>query len=361
MTKSIYLHIPFCIKKCAYCSFISGTNLDLMSIYTDKLCEEIKKFYDKTLLNTVYFGGGTPSLLELSQVEKILSLLNFDENTEITLEVNPKTVDLNKLKGLKSLGINRISLGVQSFNDTLLKAAGRIHTSEDALKTIDEIRLAGFKNLSIDLIYGLPFDNIENWKNTLKQAKSLELEHISLYGLKIEEGTPFYSNPPKNLPDEDTQALMYEIAMEELSDFYHYEFSNFAKDKNHPSRHNLTYWNLAPYWGFGLGASGFVNLKRYINETNLKNYLDNPIKEKNYEPKDMQKLLEEYIFLGFRKQEGIILKEINEKFQIDFEKKYQKILEKYLKTNHLETTKEGYKLTREGVLVSNYILCDFID
>ena len=229
-------------------------------------------------------------------------------------------------------------------------------------RTIEELLKNKKENEKINFIIGFDaFIDIENWKNTLKQAKSLELEHISLYGLKIEEGTPFYSNPPKNLPDEDTQALMYEIAMEELSDFYHYEFSNFAKDKNHPSRHNLTYWNLAPYWGFGLGASGFVNLRRYINETNLKNYLDNPIKEKNYEPKDMQKLLEEYIFLGFRKQEGIILKEINEKFQIDFEKKYQKILEKYLKTNHLKKTKEGYKLTKQGVLVSNYILCDFID
>lgn len=358
MTKSIYLHIPFCIKKCAYCSFISGTNLDLMSIYTDKLCEEIKKFYDKTLLNTVYFGGGTPSLLELSQIEKILSLFNFDENTEITLEVNPKTVDLNKLKGLKSLGINRISLGVQSFNDTLLKAAGRIHTSEDALKTIDEIRLAGFKNLSIDLIYGLPFDNIENWKNTLKQAKSLELEHISLYGLKIEEGTPFYSNPPKNLPDNDTQADMYEMALEVFNDYCHYEFSNFAKAKDFFSRHNLNYWNVEPYWGFGVAAAGFTGNKRYENENDFEKYLKNPTSDKNFYKTN---LLEEHIFLGFRKSEGINKKEISEKFSIDFDEKYANQLDKFISNGLIQKTLHGYKLTKTGVMLSNLVLCEFLD
>ena len=358
MPKSVYIHIPFCVQKCAYCSFLSGLNPRSVSLYTDGLIQEIKKFYTGNLLNTIYIGGGTPSLLSAFELEKILQCFNFDNKTEITLEANPKTCDLKKLKDFYSLGINRISLGVQSFDDKILKTVKRIHSAKDALMTIDNIKLAGFENFSIDLMYALPFQNLKIWQDTLNKAKEISPPHISLYGLKIEQGCEFYLNPPENLPDNDLEADMYEAALEAFKNYKHYEFSNFAKNKKFFSRHNLTYWKLLPYWGFGLGASGFVYKKRYQNECELKNYLKNPVKKKTY---CRTNLLEECIFLGFRKSEGINKEKINKAFSIDFDKKYAKVLEKFISSGHIQKTLHGYKLTKEGVMLSNSVLCEFLD
>ena len=358
MPKSVYIHIPFCLKKCAYCSFLSGLKLDYASVYVEKLIEEINFFYKGEKLNTIYFGGGTPSLLEIKDIERILTCFNFDKKTEITLEANPKTVDLEKLKQLRSLGINRISLGVQSFNDNLLKIINRAHNSKEALKTIENITLAGFDNYSIDLIYGLPEQDLKNWQKTLKIAKDINPLHISLYGLKIEKGCDFYLNPPKNLPDDDMQADMYEMALNEFESYYHYEFSNFARKQKYISKHNMTYWNIKPYWGFGLGASGFIRNKRYQNEIDIEKYLKNPTEKKHYESSN---LLEEHIFLGFRKTKGIRTDKINKIFNIDFDKKYKNQLEKFQKLNCIQKTLHGYKLTKRGVMLSNCVLCEFLD
>ncbi len=358
MPKSVYIHIPFCTKKCNYCSFLSGINPCYKSIYIEKLILEIKNFYKGEILQTVYFGGGTPSLLEPFEVEKILKCFNYNEKTEITLEANPKTCNLNKLKAFYNLGINRISLGVQSFNNEILKTAGRIHNSDDALKSIENIKLAGFENFSIDLMYGLATQTLKIWQNTLDIAKKLSPPHISLYGLKIEQGCNFYLYPPKNLPDEDMQADMYEMALETFGNYYHYEFSNFAAEKNFCSKHNLTYWNIKPYWGFGLGSSGFVNNRRYENEADFDKYIENPTAQKKFYKTN---LLEEHIFLGFRKFEGINIEEINKIFSIDFNKKYAAQLEKFISSGHIQKTLQGYKLTKSGVMLSNTVLCEFLD
>ena len=358
MPKSVYIHIPFCLKKCAYCSFLSGLNPRCSGVYTDGLVKEIKNFYRGEKLNTLYFGGGTPSLLSVDEIQKILKCFKTDEKTEITLEVNPKTCDKEKLKAFKNAGVNRISLGVQSFDDKLLKIAGRTHSAKEALQSIENIVSAGFENYSIDLIYGLPSQSLEMWHKTLDKAKSLMPPHISLYGLKIDKGCDFYKNPPKDLPDDDLQADMYEAAVEVFAKYRHYEFSNFARSFLFRSRHNLTYWNLAPYYGFGLGASGFSGTFRYQNECNFEEYLKNPAKEKLYERTN---LLEEHIFLGFRKSSGININKINRIFKIDFDKKYALQLEKFLTLGLIQKTLHGYKLTLKGVMLSNSVLCEFLD
>ena len=370
--KSAYIHIPFCKRKCNYCAFTSFAALNLIDDYVKKLILEIKHFYDGTPLETLYFGGGTPSLLNIKHIEKILKLFKFSNSPEITIEVNPDSVDLNYFAALKDIGINRISIGVQSFDDDVLRAIGRIHTSNRAKDTVYLAQDVGF--VSIDLIYGLPMPDspeyrgkntkkhhLKLWENTLEDALALDVEHISLYGLKIEDNTIFSKNPPKALPDEDLQADMYEFAIEYLSKNYElYEVSNFAKSKKYYSKHNLNYWNEGSYYGFGVSAAGFLNNIRYQNTKNFREYIENPTCAKEMEALTPENMLEETIFLGFRKMEGININKINENFRLDFNKKYEKILDKFLSTGHIEKTETGYKLTIKGVLISNVILSEFL-
>ena len=229
MINCVYLHIPFCEKKCNYCAFCSYATLKNKDEYVSSLLKEIKFHYKNNYLNTIYFGGGTPSLLDNSDIERILNCFNYDKNTEVTLEANPNSLDKNKLMFYKNIGINRLSLGVQSFNDDILSLIGRCHSSKDIYRTIEDIKNLEFDNYSIDLMYGLPSQNLEDWKKTLLKALEINPPHISLYGLKIEKGTIFYKNLPENLPDDDIQSKMYNLAIEILADKYlHYEFSNFA-------------------------------------------------------------------------------------------------------------------------------------
>lgn len=360
MVKSAYIHIPFCRQKCRYCSFVSYTNPDFISQYLSALENEIKHFYKNENLNTVYLGGGTPSILETKQIAKILSLLNFSSSSEITMELNPENLNKKYFEEIKNSGINRLSFGCQSFDSKILKNIGRKHTPSDvefALKTAQD---TGFENISLDFIYGLPEQSLKKFTDDLVRAKNLNIQHISLYGLKIDEGCYFYDNPPNNIADEDLQAKMYLSAIEIFSDFEHYEISNFAK-QNFYSRHNLNYWDNENYYGFGAAAHGYVGDIRYSNKTDLKEYINNPI-EKDFEHIiTKQEKLEEEIFLGFRKMSGINTGKINKKFNIDFEKNYSEILTKYLKSGHLKKTDYGYKLTNEGILVSNIILSEFIN
>ena len=361
MIKCIYLHIPFCQKKCNYCSFCSFTLLKEKENYINSLLKEINSYYNFEYLSTLYFGGGTPSLLDAGDFERILKTFNFDLMTEITLEINPNTVDMLKLKQLKNLGINRLSVGVQCFDDKILKLIGRNHTSKEIFKCIDDINKAGFDNFSIDIIYGLPTQTLKHWENTLDNIKDINPKHISLYGLKIEKGTYFYKFLPKNLPDMDTQAKMYEMATEKLEKNYlHYEFSSFAKNKDYISKHNSACWNRYDYWGFGLSASGFVNNRRYTNTTNFKNYLKNP-NQKLWENLSVQQQLEEEIFLGLRLYEGIDFELINKKYNINIKEKYFSLFEKFTKEGFMKYTKNGIKLTKKGILVSNMIMCEFIE
>ncbi len=385
--KSTYIHIPFCRKKCAYCAFTSFAGLNFINDYVKKLTSEIKHFYKGSPLETLYIGGGTPSLLEIKHFEKILSLFNFAPGAEITVELNPESTDLKLLSALYKMGVNRLSIGVQTFDEDILKDIGRLHTVKKAKDTVYLAQDTGFENISIDLIYGLPKQNLKLWEFDLKEALGLDIQHISLYGLKIEEGTLFYKQKPKHLQDDsiqdDLQADMYEFAVSflEKEGFKLYEISNFAKQsaeettkntsnqnteqsgKNLPefaSRHNLNYWNEGEYFGFGISASGFVCGTRYQNTTNFKEYMENKLPTRETSILTDQERLEETIFLGFRKRDGINIYNINEKFNIDFDQKYAAIIKKFLNSGHLEKTQNGYRLTLSGILVSNLILSEFL-
>lgn len=358
---STYIHIPFCKQKCKYCSFVSYPKIGLIEEYLTALKQEILNRYKGETLKTLYLGGGTPSLLTPEQINSILELFNLSENTEITVELNPETVDFQYLMDLKNIGINRLSFGCQTFDDEVLQLIGRRHNSQDVKNAVKYSKDAGFTNISLDFIYGLPNQTIEMFENDLKTAIKLDIEHISLYGLKIDENCYFAENPPENLPDEDIQADMYLKAIEILkqNDFEHYEISNFSK-KGFNSRHNLNYWDNNTYYGFGCSAHGYENGIRYANEKNLEKYIQNPIIPKESHALTEQEKLEEEIFLGFRKMSGINVDEINKKFSINFTQKYGKILKKYLSLKYLAETNTGFKLTDEGILISNVILAEFL-
>lgn len=361
MIKSAYIHIPFCEKKCNYCSFCSFSLIKKKNDYINALLKEVKFLYKNEKLETIYFGGGTPSLLNSNDIKKILDELNYDKNTEITLELNPHNITQSKLKEFKEIGINRLSIGLQSFDDELLKIIGRTHNSKEALFVTDEIKKIGFDNFSIDLIYGLPNQTLKKWRETLDYAIKINPKHISLYGLKIENGTYFKKFPPKNLPDEDMQAKMYKLAIKKLNKlFIHYEFSNFAKENKYISKHNSCYWKCQNYYGFGLSASGYIENKRYTNTFNFSDYINNP-SAKNYQILTVEEQIEEEIFLGLRLLKGIDFNYINQKFNIDIYKKYKPEFDKNISQGLMKKTENGVKLTQIGILLSNEILCDFIN
>lgn len=360
MIKNAYIHIPFCKSKCNYCSFTSFTKPDLIEQYVCSLKNEIEHFYEHEKLNTLYFGGGTPSLLSIAQLEEILNLFSFEFCAEITLEANPNDLSAKYLDNILNIGINRLSIGVQTFNDNILKIIGRRHSSSEAFEAVLLAKKAGFNNISIDLIYGLPNQTIENFKNDLEIAVSLPVQHLSFYGLKIEEGCRFYDNSPKNLPNIDLQADMYELLCEFLKKhcFEHYEISNFSKN-GFNSRHNLNYWNNNSYYGFGISAHGFDNNVRYSNKNNLDDYFNNPLEHDSSYILSEDEKLEEEIFLGFRKGSGIDIQDVNNKFGINFEEKYSNILKKY--ETFFIRTNFGYAFNTKGFLISNEILSEFIN
>jgi len=359
LVKSVYIHIPFCLSKCRYCSFISFNKLEKKTGYLYSLLKEIDYYYKEENLDTIYFGGGTPSLFSVNELKKILDKFNYSNNTEITIEVNPDSVNFEYLRGFKVVGFNRLSIGSQSFDDEILKIIGRRHNSEQIFQTIDWAKQAGFNNISVDLIYGLPNQTLDIFEKDLDKINTLDIQHVSLYGLKIEEGCYFYNNYPENIADEDLQADMYLKAIEKLEKFEHYEISNFAKN-GCESKHNLNYWKENEYYGFGVAAHGFVDGVRYSNYCTLEEYMDNPISHEFGKFLTEQEQLEESIFLGFRISKGININEINSRFNINFCEKYKKVLDKYTETGHIIKTNLGYCLSNEGFLLSNLILAEFI-
>lgn len=360
MTKNVYIHIPFCKSKCNYCSFVSFSKLELKEQYIEALISQIKSEYIGEEIETLYFGGGTPSLLTVDEFRNLIELFNLADNPEITVEVNPDSIDLAYFKGLKSLGINRISIGSQTFDNKILTIIGRRHNAEQIKTAVKMAKDAGFNNISLDLIYGLPEQNLSGFETDLAQAIGLNVQHISLYGLKIEEGCYFYKNPPEHLPPNlDEQADMYLKAVEILKNegFEHYEISNFSlSDFN--SKHNLNYWENNSYCGLGCSASGYVDEVRYTNQTDLEEYIKTPLEKISKQKLSEQEILEEAIFLGLRKISGINIEEINQQFGIDFNQKYAKILNKY--SQFFAKTSKGWTLSLEGVLISNNILSEFI-
>lgn len=360
MVESAYIHIPFCKQKCKYCSFVSFTNTAMMLGYTYALLKDIDTNYQGEDLKTLYFGGGTPSLMDIASLKKIINKFKLSPSAEITLELNPDDADLNYLKQLREIGFNRISMGSQTFDDSILEMIGRRHTSEQTIRAVELAKEAGFENISLDLIYGLPTQTLESLEKDLKIITELDIQHISTYGLKIEENSFWGKNPPDNIPDEDNQADMYLLINNYLESkgFLRYEISNFAKE-NFESRHNLNYWKNSEYYGFGVAAHGYVDGIRYNNYSVLEKYMDKPYLHEQGHFVTHEEKLEEEIFLGFRKEAGIDIKKIDKDFDIDFEKKYQSVLNKFV-PQYIQKTSQGYKLTLEGVLLSNNILCEFV-
>ncbi len=364
MSKGLYIHIPFCLQKCKYCDFISFT-VGNKEAYIDALKKELS-MYVNTEIDSVFIGGGTPTVLSYSLMEKLLKYINntfkLAKDTEWSIEANPKTVNEEKLSLMREMGVNRISIGVQSFNDVELQRIGRIHTAEDA---IDTIKLAKkyFENINIDLISALPGQNINSFRNTLNTAIALEPAHISCYSLILEEGTPLYNEhiaSPLNIPDEDAERDMYEMAVGMLGDagYKRYEISNFAK-AGRESRHNLKYWQCEDYIGAGLAAHSLIDGIRYENTDDIESYLSgNALKEKIV--LTLSDMISEYIIMAFRLEKGISSKQFKAKFDIDFEKEYKMQLERFISLGLIEKTIEGYHLTNEGISLSNSVLCEFV-
>ena len=377
MVENAYIHIPFCKSKCAYCSFVSFNRLEKITGYVYALLKDISDNYCGEKLRTLYFGGGTPSLLPIDLLSKIIKKFKFQNNYELTMEINPDDANLEYFSALKTLGVNRLSLGSQTFDDKILKLIGRRHDSNAIVNAVKLAKEAGFTNISVDLIYGLPLQTLDSLKNDLEKFLELDIQHISTYGLKIEEGSKFsryYScNRPAPtlalprgegtteicLPDDDAQADMYELINNTLekNGYYRYEVSNFAKS-GYESKHNLNYWDNNEYYGFGCAAHGYVDGIRYSNYSTLDEYMAKPSTHELGHTLSQQEKLEEEIFLGFRKRSGIDVNRIKERFGIDFNSKYKNILDKY--NEFIEPTPNGYTLNLKGVLISNLILSEFI-
>ena len=361
MPKSCYIHIPFCSgNKCKYCSFVSFNKIELITGYIYSLLKEISENYVGEKLNTLYFGGGTPSLVPVELFNKIIKKFSLSDNTEVTIELNPENGSEEYLSRLRELGFNRLSIGSQTFDDELLKFIGRRHNSKDIINSVENAKKAGFNNISVDLIYGLPNQTLDGIKNDLDKFLELEIQHVSTYGLKIESNSFWGKNLPKNIPDDDIQADMYEKINEILSsnNFFRYEVSNFAKS-GFESRHNLNYWNNEEYYGFGVSAHGYVEGMRYSNYCTLEKYMEKLSCREFGKILTEHEKLEEEIFLGFRKTEGINIEKIKTKFNVNFEKKYYHILQQY--SDYFEKTKNGYAFNLKGTMLSNEILQEFID
>lgn len=358
MNSGIYIHIPFCVKKCNYCDFNSFDNInELKDSYVDTLIKEIESKKPDNY-DTVFIGGGTPTSLPLPQLLKIVDLAAAD-NCEFTVEVNPATVNKDGFAALKNAGVNRISFGLQSAKDDELKLLGRIHTYKDFLYSYSDARKAGFENINIDVMFSLPNQTIQKFSHTLNVISDLSPEHISCYSLIIEEGTPFYEMPLE-LPSEDTDREMYIYCVNFLKSkgYNHYEISNFSKD-GFECRHNIKYWNRTPYYGFGAGAHSLINNTRYENSYDVKQYVNkNKVSETILNIKDIKN---EYVFLGLRMTNGINLSEYEKIFNEDFAEKHKRLILKYQYRNFCEIKDGRFFLTLDGISVSNTILSDFTE
>ncbi|HIW21822.1 MAG TPA: radical SAM family heme chaperone HemW [Candidatus Dorea intestinavium] len=355
----LYLHIPFCVKKCNYCDFPSGPS-------TKKVQEEyvkqlIKKIEDKRdfakdyEVSTIFVGGGTPTILATSLLdqifEKVFAVFKVNKKAEITTEMNPGTGNLTYLKELKKMGINRLSLGLQSTNDLELLKLGRIHTYEDFLRTFKEAREVGFDNINVDLMSAIPEQTIASWIQSLKHIARIAPEHISAYSLIVEEGTPFYEMEQKhllNLPNEEDERRMYKetnIILKEYG-YHRYEISNYAKE-GYECQHNLGYWERKEYLGLGYQAASLINNKRFVEGEEA-------------EVLTIKNQMEEFMFLGLRKMVGISSREFYKTFNKEIHHVYGKVL-KDLKHKKLIRESKGYiALTEKGIDLSNYVLSEFL-
>ena len=371
----LYLHIPFCVKKCAYCDFLSfPSGQELQRRYAKRLMEDIDcmgKKYGDIPVDTIFIGGGTPSVPESRLIVDLMEHVNhafqISDGAEISMEANPGTVTREKLKEYRRAGINRISFGLQSANDRELKLLGRIHTWAEFLESFALARECGFTNLNIDLMSALPGQTCESWKDTMKRVTDLEPEHISAYSLIIEEGTPFgekYGSEEgrKLLPDEDSEREMYHETKRFLREcgYERYEISNYAKP-GRECRHNIGYWTGVPYLGLGLGASSYMNGSRFAVSSDMQQYLG----EKPGTFTDLEKLTkkdmeEEFFYVGLRMVSGVSLTEFKKRFGVSAQEVYPGLMETFVAEKAAEFQGDRFVLTDYGLDVSNYIMAQFL-
>ena len=383
----IYVHIPFCSSKCFYCDFNSFANKGgYIEKYVKCLQKEIKNVGDRVRLNsngnyaelpiakTLYIGGGTPSFIDAKYIEQIMDTIqtNFeiDKNIEATIEVNPGTVTLKKLQKYREIGINRLSIGLQTSNDDLLKLIGRIHNFEQFLQTVNLAKLAGFSNINVDMMIGLPNQTIYDVEDTLNKLIKLDVTHISVYSLIVEEGTKIeklLNDGTLKLPDEEIERYMYWFAKRKLEEngYIHYEISNFAKIP-YRSKHNLDCWNQKEYIGFGVSASSYEEGVRYRNKDEIEEYIKNieaDEERKNViidEKQDKQTMMNEYMILGLRKINGININEFRRKFEVSPLYKYNKELTKLVREGLINIDTNNIRLSKKGLDLANLVWEEFI-
>ncbi len=432
----LYLHIPFCVRKCAYCDFLSFSASEMdRNAYVIKLCEQIRaagKETENQKVSTIFFGGGTPSVLNEYQIQLLMdavfSSFDVDNNAEISMEMNPGSLgkgyeETERLLGYRKAGINRVSIGLQSVHQKELQILGRIHTWEQFVQSYHCVRNAGFSNINIDLMSALPEQTEELWEESLRKTADLKPEHISAYSLIVEEGTPFYERYTGKgavfLPDEETERMMYERTKQILEEYgyYRYEISNYAQkgkecrhnigywtgeeylglglgassyykgmleeygyyryeisnyaQKGKECRHNIGYWTGEEYLGLGLGASSYYKGMRFCSTSDMKRYMQADFLKDSgavYEEKHIvtyQEAIEEFMFLGLRMMKGVSAEEFQKRFGRTIEETYGKILDMFITMNLMEKSQEKngiyYRLTENGISVSNQVMCEFID
>ena len=366
----LYIHIPFCVRKCAYCDFLSASGSEeAKASYTEALLREIEAVKtEKREVSSIFVGGGTPSALSPSLMgdifEKIYKSFSVAPDAEITIEANPGTLSKEKLFLYRNVGINRLSLGLQSPEAAELKSLGRIHTYEEFLESFSLAREAGFQNINVDLMCALPDQTYEGWIRNLRTVAALHPEHISAYSLIIEEGTPF-AKRKLNLPDEDTEYRMYEDTAGILAEYGYeqYEISNYAK-KDLACQHNVGYWTRKEYLGLGLGAASLWGNQRFSNTSDFSAYLkdsDSPEKiRENRETLSLEAEMSEFMFLGLRMTKGVSKAEFLEGFGTPIESVYGNVLDKYKSVGLLEEKEGRIFLTRAGIHVSNGVMAEFL-
>jgi len=371
----LYVHIPFCSSRCSYCDFATGLyQSELAERYVAALIEEIRTSrHCGANVDTVYFGGGTPSLLAPAQLDRILATLSeqfeIDQASEVTLEINPGSVTREKLEAFRSLGINRASFGAQTFDDRELAKLGRSHTADDALKTFADLRNAGFTNISFDLIAGLPGQTLAGWQRNIRQALELNPEHLSFYLLEVHSGTPLAEHIRRGLqpvPDDDLAGVMYQWMLDQAcgAGYEHYEISNLCRP-GFNSRHNVKYWTTTPYIGFGCSAHSYDGqMRRWSNHRDVLKYVET-IENDGSPVVDEQELSEsdvraEALFLGMRLMRGVDARHYRESFGVDLRETHAADLDRFRKAGLLEFDGDLIRLTRTGALLSNEVFAAFV-
>lgn len=369
---SIYIHIPFCKEKCFYCDFLSFKGKDeYFLLYKQALLKEIEDFATlnkhKYIVKTIFIGGGTPSILPIGYIgeiaKKIYTLFNVEKNAEFTIEANPGTLSYEKIKHFKDSNINRISIGLQAYQNHLLKKIGRIHTIEQFLQNYENIRKVGFKNVNIDLMFSLPSQTKKDFETTVINIAKLNPEHISTYSLILEEGTKFFDMYEKGeitMCDENLDRQFYYMAKDILTKYGYqlYEISNFCK-KDKQCKHNIVYWTRGEYIGFGLGASSLIDEKRIVNTNNFNDYI-NFKNNRQIEILQKKHMYSEFIFLGLRMTEGIKKSDFYKQFNVNITDVYKKQIDKFLKNGLLIEDGDILKLSKKGIDVSNVVFAEFI-